>query len=356
MNVDTQKVLKTLNPRKVWIPVLLGLGFVIAMMLTDDELTADKLLLIKDAGGSSLLLALFIILCRDLGYIYRIRILTGKKLSWMSSVYVIILWEFASAVTPSVVGGTAVAIFILWKEGIKLGQALAYAMLSAILDNMFFVVAAPIALLLSNGQAFPALQAVNLKFGGSLEVLFYVSYTLIALYTFVMGFALFGKPRAFKWLLIKLTSFGFLRRWRHGAVNRGNEIVMASRQLRGRGWEYWVKISLATAFVWIARYFTLNAVISAFADLSFDQHMLVFGRQIVMWITMLVSPTPGSAGVADFFFPQFFSVFLLDYTLVASIMWRMVTYYPYLIIGALVLPRWLQRVFLTKKPAAEDEV
>lgn len=353
MNVDSQKVLQTLNPRKVWIPVLLGLGIVVIMMFTDDQLTADKLLLFSHAGWEAVLLALFIIVCRDAGYVYRIRMLTGKQLSWTSSIYVIILWEFSSAVTPSVVGGTAVAIFILWKEGIKLGQALAYAMLSAIFDNMFFVVAAPIAIFLSRGQAFPAIEAANLQFGGSLEVLFYISYTLIALYTFVMGFALFGKPRAFKWLLIKATSYGFLRRWRHGAVNRGNEIVMASRQLKGRGWGYWVKISLATLFVWIARYFTLNAVIGAFADLSFDQHMLVFGRQIVMWITMLVSPTPGSAGVADYFFPQFFSVFLADYTLVASIMWRMITYYPYLLIGALVLPRWLQRVFLTKKPAEE---
>ena len=355
MNVDTQKVLKTLNPRKVWIPVLLGIGIVVAMMLFDDELTADKLLLISDAGGGSLLLALLIILCRDAGYIYRIRMLTGKQLSWMSSVYVIILWEFASAVTPSVVGGTAVAIFILWKEGIKLGQALAYAMLSAILDNMFFVVAAPIAILLSGGKAFPSLEAANLEFGGSLEVLFYVSYGLITIYTLVMSLALFSKPRAFKWVLIKATSLGFLRRWRHGAVNRGNEIIMASRQLRGRGWGYWVKISLATLFVWVARYFTLNAVISAFADLSISDHLLVFARQIVMWITMLVSPTPGSSGVAEGLFPQFFGIFLLDYTLIANILWRMVTYYPYLILGALVLPRWLQRVFLTKKAAAVEE-
>ncbi|EMR02284.1 lysylphosphatidylglycerol synthase transmembrane domain-containing protein [Cesiribacter andamanensis] len=350
MNVDTQKVLKTLNPRKVWIPVLLGIGIVVAMMLFDDNLTADKLLLISHAGGGSLLLALLIILCRDIGYIYRIRIVTGKQLSWMSSVYVILLWEFASAVTPSVVGGTAVAIFILWKEGIKLGQALAYAMLTAILDNMFFVVAAPIAILLSGGQAFPRLEAANLQFGGSLEVLFYISYGLITLYTLVMSLALFSKPRAFKWLLIKATSIGFLRRWRHGAVNRGNEIIMASRQFRGRGWEFWAKIALATLFVWIARYFTLNAVISAFADLTLSEHLLVFGRQIVMWITMLISPTPGSSGFAEGLFPQFFGAFLLDYTLVANILWRMVTYYPYLILGALVLPRWLQRVFLQKNP------
>ena len=349
MNIDSEKVLKTLNPRKVWVPVVLGIGFVVAMVLMDKELTVDKLLLISDAGGWAMLLALLIICCRDIGYIYRIRQITGKQLSWLSSLFVIILWEFASAVTPSVVGGTAVAVFILYKEGIKLGQAVAYAMLSAILDNMFFVLAAPIAILLSNGQAFPSITAINFEFGGSLEAVFYISYALIAVYTFAMAFALFVKPRAFKWLLIKLTSIGYLKRWRHGAVNRGNEIILASRQFKGKDYKYWLSISLATVFVWVARYFTLNAVISAFAGLSFDQHMLVFGRQIVMWITMLISPTPGSSGVADILFPQFFAVFLADYTLIAGMLWRMVTYYPYLILGALVLPRWLQRVFVKKK-------
>ena len=349
MSLDSDKVLKTLNPRKVWVPLLIGIGIVVAMILTDEELTVDKLLLISHAGGAGMLLSLFIIFCRDAGYVYRIRLLTGKQLSWLSSVYVIVLWEFASAVTPSVVGGTAVAIFILYKEGIKMGQAVAYAMVSAILDNMFFVVAAPIAIFLSRGQAFPAIEAIDIELGGSLETLFYISYSLIALYTFIMGFALFAKPRAFKWLLIKVTSFGFLRRWRHGAVNRGNEIILASRQFKGKSYKYWLSLSLATAFVWIARYFTLNAVMSSFTDLNFDQHMLVFGRQIVMWITMLISPTPGSTGVADLLFPQFFGIFLAEYTLIAGMLWRMVTFYPYLILGALVLPRWLQRVFVKKK-------
>ena len=355
MNLDSEKVLKTLNPRKVWVPVLLGIGFVIIMMFLDDDLTVDKLLLITDAGGKGLLLALLIILCRDAGYIYRIRQISGKQLSWVSSIFVIILWEFASTVTPSVVGGTAVAIFILYKEGIKLGQAIAYAMLSAILDNMFFVVAAPIAILLSQGQAFPQIGGMDFELAGSLEAVFYISYALIAIYTFIMAFALFVKPRAFKWLLIKLTSVGFLRRWRHGAINRGNEIVLASRQFKGRGYKYWLSISLATVFIWVARYFTLNAVISAFTDLNFDQNMLVFGRQIVMWITMLISPTPGSSGFAEGIFPQFFAVFLLDYTLVVVLLWRLVTYYLYLVLGALVLPRWLQRVFIKKKPATTVE-
>lgn len=356
MNIDSEKILKTLNPRKVWVPVLLGIGFVVAMILTDEDFTTDKLSRITHASSLMIVLAVLVILCRDAGYVYRIRELTGKKLNWLSSIYVIILWEFSSAVTPSVVGGTAVAVFILYKEGLKLGSALAYAMLSAILDNMFFVIAAPIAILTTTGDVFPEIRAAEFQLGTSLEALFYVSYSLITVYTIFMSFALLAKPRAIKWLLIKITSFGFLRRWRHGAINRGNEIIMASRQLKGKKTSYWVKIALATLFIWVARYIMLNCIIGSYESISLQEHLLIFARQIVMWITMLISPTPGSSGTAELFFPQFFREFLGDYTLVGNIVWRGVSYYPYLLLGAVFLPRWLQRVFVKKKHSKDEKV
>ena len=40
---------------------------------------------------------------------------------------------------PLVVGGTAVAIFILNREGLSFGKSIAYAWLTAVLDNLFFV-------------------------------------------------------------------------------------------------------------------------------------------------------------------------------------------------------------------------
>ncbi len=71
---------------------------------------------------------------------YRIRLLTDKQLSWRNSFHVIMLWEFASSVTPpSIVGGSAVALFIVTKEGIKPGRATAIVMITALLDELFFI-------------------------------------------------------------------------------------------------------------------------------------------------------------------------------------------------------------------------
>jgi uncharacterized protein (TIRG00374 family) len=87
----------------------------------------------------------------------------------------------------------------------------------------------------------------------------------------------------------------------------------------------------------------------AFVDLSVSQHWLVFSRQIVMWITMLISPTPGAAGTAEAIFKEFFIDFLGDYTFISMILWRALSYYPYLLLGAIVLPRWLRKVFVKRE-------
>ncbi len=349
MNLDTQKILKTLNPNKVWLPAAISIGFVIYLVVTDDSFTPEKLNLIFTASVFPIVLAFTALLMKEIATIYRIRTLTNEELSWTSSIYVIILWEFASAVTPSVVGGTAVAVFILLKEKINLGKALAYVMLTAILDNLFFVTAAPLALIFFGGDIFPDLNA-------TLRYLFILSYFLIALYTLIMSFALFWKPRVFKWILIRITSIGFLRRWRYSAYQHGNEVMWASSLLKGKNLSYWVKISVATIIAWVCRYMILNFIVESYTEgITISTHFLIFGKQLILWIVMLISPTPGSAGTAEHFFMDFFQMYLGEYTLGATLLWRIITYYPYLIIGALALPRWIARVFFKKKESEESQ-
>ncbi|MBL6446161.1 flippase-like domain-containing protein [Fulvivirga sp. 29W222] len=343
MNLDTQKILKTLNPNKIWLPVAISVGFVAFLVISDDSFTPQKINLVFQADLFPIVLAFVVLAIKELAYIYRIRTLTNEDLSWSSSVYVILLWEFASAVTPSVVGGTAVAVFILLKEGINLGKSIAYTMLTAILDNLFFVVFAPIALLLIDPNHFP-------DFEGTLKGLFISSYSLIAIYTFVMIFALFFRPRLFKWVLIKITSIKFLRKWRYAAYQHGNEVMWASSLIKDKKKRYWGKIILATIAAWVARYTILNCLIAAYAnDLVLTDHLLLLGKHLILWVVMLISPTPGGSGLAENFFIEFFTVYLNEFTLGVTLFWRLVTYYPYLIIGALILPRWIKKVFFIAK-------
>ncbi|NJN28775.1 MAG: flippase-like domain-containing protein [Cyclobacteriaceae bacterium] len=349
MDLDAKKILKTLNPRKVWVPVGLGLGIVAYLFWSDPTITADKLTLVFDAAWMPVALASIVFFARFAGYIFRIKSITKNELSWTSSLYVIILWEFASAVTPSVVGGTAVAVFILWKEGIKPGKALGFVLLTAIFDNLFFVLAAPITLFLGMDMVFPQSGADANALESSMDMLFFVSYSLISIYTFVMAFALLINPRLFKWVLIKITSTRLLKKWRYAAYERGTEMILASEQLKGMGKRFWLYLSLSTLFIWSSRYLLLNFLMASFTSISFLEHITIFGKQIILWVVMLISPTPGSSGTAEYFFPIFFNENLGDYTLIVNLLWRLFTYYPYLLLGAIFLPRWVKRVFFVPK-------
>ncbi len=345
MDLDSKKILKTLNPRKIWVPVVLGLGIVVYLFFSDPDITVDKLNLVFDATLLPIFLAILVFSCRFVGYVFRIKSITNNELTWTSSLYVIILWEFASAVTPSVVGGTAVAVFILWKEGIKPGKALGFVLLTAIFDNMFFVLAAPLTLILGIENVFPAVTDSSALLGNSMNLLFFLSYGLITIYTFIMAFALLINPRLFKWILIKITSIKILKRWQYAAYERGTEMILASDQLKGMGNKFWLYLSLSTIFIWSSRYFLLNFLMVSFTKISIGEHVFIFGKQIILWVVMLISPTPGSSGAAEYFFPFFFEENLGDYTLIVNLLWRLFTYYPYLLLGAIFLPRWIKRVF-----------
>ena len=80
-------------------------------------------------------------------------------------------------------------------------------------------------------------------------------------------------------------------------------------------------------------------------------HLIILARQLLMWLAMLVTPTPGGSGMAEYVFSELF----VDYTAktvvtgaTLAILWRTLSYYPYLLIGSILLPRWLRNKSTTK--------
>ncbi len=345
MEPDAKKVFKTLNINKIWVPVALSVGVALYLFVSDENFDWDSLRLIGHADGRYMFGVFLAILVRDLGYMCRLRVLTHGDLSWLSCFYVVLLWEFSSAVTPSVVGGSVVAIFLMLKEGVNLGRSLAYVIITSIFDNLFFISAASLGLLGYYDGIFAELSGLELKLDSSLKVLLWSSHAFVSAYTLIVLLAIFVQPNLFRWTLVRLTSVGFLKRWQAAAQQHGDEVVLASQVLQGEGVGYWLRVGLATFVTWGARYLVLNLIIAAYVPLGFMEHLTVLGKQVIMWTIMLVSPTPGSSGTAEFFYKQLHGGVLGDYTLITDVLWRLVTSYFYLILGAIFLPRWVKRVF-----------
>ena len=83
----------------------------------------------------------------------------------------------------------------------------------------------------------------------------------------------------------------------------------------------------------------------AFFDVG--DNLLIFARQFVMWVVMIISPTPGGTGVSEFIFEEYLGDFVPVVGLVPVIilLWRILTYYNYLFVGALIVPRWVRDSF-----------
>lgn len=343
MDLTQEQISRKFSARKIILPVLLGLGVVGYMLY--DTYQPDQLQTLLQASPFWLCMAFLVLFIRDFGYIYRIRYITEKVLTWKQSFRVIMLWEFASCALPSVVGGSTVASYILFKEKIQLGKSIAQVMLTALLDNLYFVLVAPIFLLLMNGELLEGMDSLNGTLLNSLKIAFTVSYLLILVYACTMFYALFMNPNAIKRLLMRLGQVRLFRRWRVPIFNHANELLISSRHLRFKTFTYWLQAIVSTFFVWTARYVIIGCLIAAFTDLSMQDHLVVFSRNLLYKIVLFISVTPGAAGIAEIAFPAFFGVFIGSFTTVVILLYRLLTYYLYLVIGAVVFPRWANSVF-----------
>ena len=286
--------------------------------------------------------ALVFMVFRDFFYMLRIRLLTKNKLTWRAAFYVIMIWEFASALSPGVVGGAAVAMFILNRETIPFGRATAIVIITAFMDNLFYVVMIPfVFLFIHHSELFPVDQGSSV----TLTWWFWVGFGIIFLICSLLYLTIFWYPKLATRFLLFIFRIPFLKRWKFIAKEWGKDIEKASKEFKQETRLFWGKVFLTTIASWISRYLVINAILNAFLDLGFMDNIKVLGQQLVLWLFMLVSPTPGGSGVAEFAFGELLASFSSSAILLAglAILWRLISYFPYLFIGSILLPAWIRR-------------
>ncbi len=346
---DRRTVGKIRLRRVIW-PVLIGLGVVVWLFLRDFDPAVFNNIHFSWVTIFWLMMAALFMFGRDVGYIIRIRVLSNGQLTWRQAFRVIMLWEFTSAITPSAVGGTSVALLYVHKEGIGVGRSSAIVMLTSLLDELYFVVMFPLLMLFVGvGNLFDITAESGLLAKG-LMTFALVGYGAKFLWTCALTYGLFVNPRGLKWLLLKAFHWRPLRRWYRAVNNVGTDIIVSSREMRTYKPAFWIKAVASTFLSWSSRYLVANALIMAFFSVS-DQ-VLLFARQLVMWIMMLVMPTPGGSGFAELIFSNYCADLItvpaamqLSAAALIAFLWRGVTYYPYLIAGAVMFPRWIKRNF-----------
>jgi len=161
-----EKVLDSIRPAKIILPIIIGLAVI--YFLVKSQLNLEELNGISWSSRAFLwlLVAVIVYFGRHLLYSYRLRILSEGDFSWLKSIELVTILEFASAVSPTNFGGSAVAFFLLIQENISAARATAIVIYTIIADTLFFVFSFPIIYMLLGRNFFLPPEDLSSGWGG----------------------------------------------------------------------------------------------------------------------------------------------------------------------------------------------
>ncbi|MCH5319195.1 MAG: flippase-like domain-containing protein [Paramuribaculum sp.] len=331
---------------KSTLPVLIGLS-VVAWLFVKDFNWDDW----KDINWSyhvviALILAFVALIGREFGLMWRFRVLSDKRLNWMSSFRVTLLCEFTSAITPTTAGGSALSMVFMSKEGVSSGRATTITLTTFLLDEAFFVLMCPLIFILVGKSQLFGFDLTKVESG--IRAAYWIVWGGIVLITALLFVGILIKPHVIRNILLKLFSFGKLKKWFPKVDKLTAEMITTSCEIKDKSYDWWFKACSATVISWFSRFMIVNALFYAFAE--YASQIVVFARQTVVWTLLTVSPTPGGSGVSEWLFTTYYGDLLNDVSiaLVIALFWRIITYYIYLAIGITLLPSWIRKPRINK--------
>ena len=181
------------------------------------------------------------------------------------------------------------------------------------------------------------------SFATGIRLSFWIIYGIIALWTVVLFIGIFIRPRYITAVIMSIFKIKLLVKYRDKAIGFCRNLVEASDKAKLMPATTWVKCFAATAISWLSRYLMVCALFAMFGE--GNNQFLVVARQSVVWLILMVTPTPGGSGVSEWLFTKYYSdmVSSVSIGLLLALSWRILSYYLYMIVGLCVIPAWLKK-------------
>ncbi len=358
-NGDEEKVLNSIKTSRIVIPLLLGIGVI--LLLVWKQFDIDEFNKIN-WGGRVLyftLLAIFTYLVRHLVLSYRLKVLSNDHFSLAKSTELITIWEFASAVSPTSIGGSAVSLFLLAQEKLSAAKTVALVVYSIVADSIFFIVSLPILYFMLGPESIRP-DASSFSDLGGYGLTFILVYIFIVLYGALFTFGIL-QPRLIKGIIKSIAKIPFLKRFEASINKTAEDIIISSKEITAQPFGFHFKVFVTTFIAWVLRFFAITLVIMALVSgIEFSNghdQLLLYARSEIMHSITQFSPTPGGAGVTELLFGGFYSDYISSgISSLVALLWRLVTYYPYLIIGAFIIPNWIRKIWIRRRQDRTTEV
>lgn len=247
-----------------------------------------------------------------------------------------LMTKFFNGITPFSTGGQPMQVYYLKKDGIRLTKATNIIMQNFILYQLALVTVGTIALILN--LFFDYLASTSL-----LRYLVTIGFTINSLVTVVLFIISFSEK--FNKFIVNLsldilTKLKIVKnrekqeeKWmeRCNDFHEGATYIKENKFLCVKGYIYNV---IALIMLYAIPYFVFKA-------LNSNIDMSLIGVCVASSYVAIIGsfvPVPGASGGIEFGFLQFFGNFVSGSLLSAALLiWRMITYYLSMIVGALVL-------------------
>lgn len=293
-------------------------------------------------------IAIFVTLLKVYFTAAKIRYLADKVIGKMAAVRIALTWDFASAVTPSTIGGAPVATFAMTREGIQLGQSSAIMLYSVLLDQFWYAIAVPI--LLVSGFYFEVLPKEIGLVGNVTMVLI---YTGLLIYGAILAYGLLINPAAIKKVINVVFKLPFLRKYSEKVNDEADNLESYSKLLKKKPYTFVLKAFYLSTMTWLCK--IALPVIVVLSLLPGDEILLSL-RSLAMNLAFLVIPTPGGSGGVEGLFALFLGP-LIDrkaFIGLAVFTWRVITYYSSIGLGIFAMI-WYVNDSVNKKLSDEEE-
>jgi uncharacterized protein (TIRG00374 family) len=343
---DKEAVQSIKISKAIW-PILIGVGVVGYLFWKQFDIEEFRKISWTTGAFFAIGLSIFFMMCKHLSYSYRLYILSEKEFSFLKCIQLIFIWEFSSAIAPTAVGGSAVALFALAQEKLSAARTTVIVIYTAILDSYFFVISLPILFLIFGPEMIkPGLK--SLDFTSVVGSALLTAYIFKTAYSTLFLYGLFFSPKKIKSLLAGITSLPLLKRWHRKAIKLGNDIILASQAIKGKSWRFHLGAMWTTCLAWIFRFLILvTLILGIIGGLERGWYVILelYARVQTMFMVIMFSPSPGGSGIIEGVFGGFLSDYIpLGVSLIIALLWRIISYYFYLFAGVIIVPNWLNKI------------
>lgn len=283
---------------------------------------------------------------------WRISFVSRHSLGFKTGIRCQLMWDFASNISPSVVGGAPLTAYYISRESrvtsmetkasrkgpIAIGDASAVMTYVMLLDQVWFALSVPVILVAS--LYMDVIPAAAGTVGLWTAMIYFVG---LMAYAGIFAYATLFHPELLSRIAAKLFKLPFLRRFRDRVLKEMEQFGVRAAVLRKQKKDFFLRGFFLTSGTWLARYSLAVLVIWSFVP-DVDTLLLTM-RSIAQTISSLIMPTPGGAGGIEGLYALFFGDLLPSAALIVPslLTWRILGYYIFLVMGVTISTRHLQR-------------